>query len=399
MSEHFSPDQFSVAAERQQELRRLKRIGIIVALIALAVVVIGIASRTIAIHRLSREAVSAEVPTVNYVHPLGDAAASDVVLPGTVQAWNSAAIYARTNGYLRKWLADIGDHVRAGQPLAILDAPDLDQQLAQAQADYQTALAQEALARTTAQRWSTMVKADAVSQQEADEKAGDFKAKSAVANASLANVKRLQALSGFTRLTAPFAGTVTSRSAQIGALVVSGTAAAQPLFTVSDVHRMRIYVRVPQGYSAQIHPGIHATMTLPEYPRRTFDVVLARSAGAVDSASGAVLVELQTDNADGALKPGAFAQVSFSIGAAAGTVRIPSSALIFGENGTTVAIVDRQGRVAIKPVVIARDLGKQLEISKGLRPSDRVIDTPPDAIQTGDRVHAVPEPRAPDAKA
>lgn len=400
MSEHFPPEQFSPAHDRDDaELRRLKRAGIIAGIIALIVVVFGIATRVLNDRRLASEAVQAAVQTVNFVHPTGGGATSDLLLPGTIEAWNSAAIYARTNGYLRRWLVDIGDHVRAGQPLAILDAPDLDQQLAQAKADYQTTLAQQALAGTTATRWATMLKADAVSQQEADEKASDFRAKTAVANASLANVKRLEALEGFTRLTAPFAGTVTSRSAEIGALVVSGTAAAQPLFTVSDVHRMRIYVRVPQAYSAQLHPGIHATLKLPEYPGRGFDAVLVRSAGAVDKASGAVLVELQADNADGALKPGAFAQVSFPIGSKAGTVRIPASALIFGGNGTTVAVVERDGRVAIRPVTIARDLGKQLEISSGLKPADRVIDTPPDAIQAGDRVKAVPEAAAPGGKA
>jgi RND family efflux transporter MFP subunit len=398
MSEHFTPDQFVPVDEPPDDLRRLKRIGIIAGIVALLVAAIGIGSRIIAGHRLADEAAQASVLSVNYVHPIGGSASNDVVLPGTIQAWNSAAIYARTQGYLRRWLADIGDRVSAGQSLAILDAPDLDQQLAQAQADYQTTLAQQALARTTAGRWATMLKSDAVSQQEADEKAGDYKAKSAVANASLANVKRLEALEGFTRLTAPFAGTVTSRSAEIGALVVSGNSAAQPLFTVSDVHRVRIYVHVPQGYSAQIGPGIHARLTLPEYPGRVFDALLVRSAGAVDNASGAVLVELQTDNPDGALKPGAFAQVTFPIGSQPGTVRIPSSALIFTGSGTTVAVVDAQGKVAIRPVTIARDLGKQLEISAGITAADRVIDTPPDAIETGDAVKALPEPNAPDAK-
>jgi RND family efflux transporter MFP subunit len=398
MSEHVPPERFSAAADRQHDLLGLKRFGIIAALVALAIAVIGIATRSISRHRLTTETAEAVVPTVGYVRPITGGASSTVVLPGTIQAWNSAAIYARTNGYLRKWLADIGDKVRTGQSLAILDAPDLDQQLAQARADYQTTLAQQGLAGTTAKRWSTMLAADAVSQQEADEKAADFKARTAVANASLANVKRLEALQGFTRLTAPFGGTVTSRSAEIGALVVSGNAAAQPLFTVSDMHRVRIYVRVPQGFSAQIHPGMHATMTLPEYAGRTFDAVLTRSAGAVDNNSGAVLVELQTNNPGEELKPGAFAQVSFPIGSAGGTMRIPSSALIFGGNGTTVAVVDPQGRVQIKPVAIARDLGKQLEISSGIAPSDRVINTPPDAIQTGDHVHAIPEPRVPDAK-
>ncbi|SFR82270.1 efflux RND transporter periplasmic adaptor subunit [Sphingomonas jatrophae] len=377
----------------RRELRGLKRIGLGVGIAALAIAGWGIASRYSNDRHLAGEAAQAGTMTVAYVLPETAGAHSDLVLPGAIQAYNSAAIYARTNGYLRRWLADIGDHVRAGQPLAILDAPDLDQQLAQARADYQTTLAQQALAGTTSKRWANLLKADAVSQQEADERAADYRARTAVANASLANVRRLEALKGFTQLRAPFAGIVTSRSAQIGALVVSGTSAAQPLFTVSDAHRVRIYVRVPQGYSGQIHKGMHAALTLPEYPGRAFDAVLTRSAGAVDNASGAMLVELQTGNGDGALKPGAFAQVSFPLAAQAGTLRIPSSALMFGGDGTSVATVDAGGRVTIKRVTIARDLGRQIEVGSGLTPRDRVIDMPPDAVQTGDRVQAAPAPK------
>jgi len=400
MSEHFSPDEFRTTPDaHRRETRRLRRIGIGAGVLALAVAAIGIGTRTLSDRHLADETAGAGVPTVNYVLPDTKAQTSNLALPGQVQAWNSAAIYARTNGYVRRWLADIGDRVGAGQALAVLDAPDLDQQLAQARADYQTTLAQQSLAGTTARRWATLLRSDAVSQQEADEKAGDFKAKSAVANASLANVRRLQALQGFTQLRAPFAGTVTSRSAQIGALVVSGNSAATPLFTVSDMHRIRIYVRVPQNYLGQIHKGMHGTLSLPEYPGRAFDAVLVRSAGAVDNTSGAMLVELQSDNGDGALKPGAFAQVSLPLAGASGAMRIPSSALIFAGNGTTVAVVDTQGRVTMKPVTIARDLGRLLEIATGLNATDHVIDTPPDAIQTGDVVHAVPAPKSANAKA
>lgn len=370
--------------ERQQ--RTLKRFGIGAGLVAVALVGVGVVSRSRADHALAETASTASTLTVSVIHPAKPNEGGDLTLPGTIQALNSAAIYARTSGYVNRWLADIGDRVSAGQALAILDAPDLDQQLAQARADYQTTLAQESLARTTSVRWAGLRKADAVSQQEADEKAGDYKAKIAVANASMANVKRLQALKGFTVLRAPFAGIVSSRSAQIGALVISGTAAAQPLFTISDVRRMRIYVRVPQTYSGQVHEGMAVKMTLPEYPGRTFTATLTRSAGAVDNASGAVLVEVQTANPGGDLKPGAFAQVSFPLNADRAALRIPSSALIFGADGTSVATVDAAGKVAIKKIVIARDLGKEIEVAQGLNASDQVVDTPPDAIQAGDQV-------------
>ena len=367
--------------------RTLKRVGIGGAIVALLIVAGGTASRLGATNDLRDIAAEAAVPTVAVVLPQAGAGSSDLILPGNVQAYNSAAIYARTNGYVRRWLADIGDNVRAGQPLAVLDAPEVDQQLAQAQADYQTALANQKLAGTTATRWNALLAEAAVSRQEADEKAGDLAARSALSNAALANVKRLRALQGFTRLAAPFDGVVTSRAAQIGALVVAGNAASQPLFTVSDVHRVRIYVRVPQAYSAQVKPGMTAALTLPEYPGRSFSAALTRSAGAVDAQSGAVLVELQADNPDRALKPGAFAQVRFDVGAGIGnSLTLPGSAILYGKDGPTVAVVGANNRVTVRPVTIARDEGATVVISGGVSRGERVIDTPPDAIQTGDQV-------------
>ena len=363
----------------------LRRIGIGAAIVAVAVVAIGVTTRIAATSHLRDVARESATPIVAVVTPTVDGEGMALVLPGNVQAFNSAAIYARTNGYVRRWLSDIGDHVRAGQTLAILDAPEVDQQLAQARADYQTALANQRLAATTATRWNALLGKDAVSRQEADEKSGDLAARSALANAALANVRRFQALQGFTRLTAPFDGVVTSRSAQIGQLVVAGNAASQPLFTVSDVHSVRIYVRVPQGNSAQVTPGMAAMLSLPEYPGRSFPATLIRSAQAVDAQSGAVLVELGAANPDGALKPGAFAQVRFKAGAGSG-LTLPGSAILYGNDGPSVATVDAGGRVTVKPVTIARDDGKTINISAGLHPGDQVIDTPPDAIRSGDHV-------------
>ncbi|GAC1612772.1 MAG: efflux RND transporter periplasmic adaptor subunit [Novosphingobium sp.] len=367
--------------------RTLKRVGLGAAAVALLIVVVGTAERISATSRLRDIAADASIPTVSVVSPKPGGAGGALSLPGNVQAFSSASIYARTTGYVRERLADIGDHVRAGQVLAVLDAPEVDQQLAQAQADYQTALANQRLSGTTARRWASMLKQDAVSQQEADEKAGDLAAKSALANASLANVRRLRALQGFTRITAPFAGVVTSRSAQTGALVVSGNAAAQPLFTVSSTQRMRIYVRVPQSYSAQLHPGLTAALTLPEYPGKTFPATLTRSSGAVDTQSGAVLVMLESANLDGALKPGAFAQVAFTLAPDAGSsLSLPGSAILYGSAGPSVALVDQQGMVTVRPITIVRDEGARVVVSGGIRPSDRVIDNPPDSTHTGLRV-------------
>lgn len=382
----------------------LKYVGIGAVTIALAVVAFGVVTRSLADADLAQTAADAAIPTVAVLQlgapPTGDAKAkgstadSGLVLPGNVQAYNAAPIFARTNGYVRRWLVDIGDSVKAGQTLAILDAPELDQQLAQARAAYQSALAEQKLAQSTSTRWSAMLAKDAVSKQEADEKAGDFAAKSAVTNAEAANVKRLVALQGFTRLTAPFAGVVTSRSAQIGALVVSGNAAAQPLFTIADVERMRIYVRVPQGASSEIRPGLGATMTLPEYPGRRFQAVLTRSASAVDTQSGTVLIELQAANPDRALKPGAFAQVTLPIGSGTNALRVPSSAILFREEGPAIGYVDPKGKVTVVPVGLGRDEGQTVEVTSGLKGNERVIVTPPDALTTGDVVR-VESGRAP----
>jgi len=364
----------------------LKRTGIIAAVAAIAVVGIGIGTRVHSQAQLATWTHDQSTPTVNVIHTKPSAATTALTLPATLQALQSAPIYARTSGYMRKWFVDIGDNVGRGQLLAVIDAPEVDQQLAAARADLQTARANQQLAATTATRWQSMLGKDAVSKQETDEKVGDLAAKSAVANAARANVSRLQYQQGFTRLTAPFAGVVTTRSTDIGALVTAGSAASAPLFTVSDVSKIRAFVKVPQAYSAQVRPGMEVQLTLPEYPGRTFNAVMTRSAGAVDTGSGTVLVELLADNSDRALKPGAYSQATFPIGGAGNAVELPASAMIIGKNGTQVAVLDAGGKVRLKTVTIGRDLGDRVQISAGLTPADQVIDNPPDSIQSGDKV-------------
>lgn len=366
--------------------RRLKLGGVVAAVVAIGVVGAGIAARKHDEHSLANWTEAQALPTVSIIHATRSEGSGSLTLPANLQALNSAPIFARTTGYVRRWLVDLGDPVRRGQTLAILDAPDVDQQLAAAQADLQTARANEALASSTAKRWSAMLAKDAVSKQETDEKLGDLAAKTAVTNAARANVARLRTLTGFTRLVAPFDGVVTSRSTQVGALVTAGNAGAQPLFTVSDVSRMRAYVRVPQAYSAQVHPGMQVSLALPEYPGRSFQATLTRTAGAVDPSSGTVLVELQAPNGDRALKPGAYAQASFPLAGTGNAVTLPPSALIVGDKGTQVALLGPGNKAVLRTVTIARDLGKTVEIGAGLSPSDRVIDNPPDSLQTGDAV-------------
>ena len=370
----------------QVDNRLLKIIGIVVVIVALLAVVWGILSRRHSEHKLADWTQDQSVQTVTVVQPKGEPTSNALVLPGNVQALNSAPIYARTNGYIRKWFVDIGASVKRGQLLATIDAPEVDQQLVAARADLETARANQNLSQTTATRWTTLLGKDAVSKQESDEKQGDLAAKKALTNAAAANVGRLNALTGFTRIEAPFAGTITSRSTQVGQLVTAGSAAAQPLFTVSDVSRMRIYVRVPQAYSAEIHPGLHAALTLPEYPGRTFDAVLTRTADSVDQQSGTVLVELQAANPDGALKPGAYAQVRFPITGTTGSVVIPASAVLYRSDGTLVAVAGPGNKVQMHPIKIGRDSGDTLEVLAGLARTDRVIDSPPDAIANGDPV-------------
>lgn len=372
---------------------RLKIAAAVAGVAAIGIVATGIVIRASSERSLAAWTQEQAVPTVSVIHPQVAAASDALRLPANLQALNSAPIYARTTGYVQRWLVDLGDTVRRGQVLAILDAPDVEQQLAAARADLQTARANQRLAQTTATRWSAMLAKDAVSKQEADEKQGDLAAKSALTNAARANVARLQALTGFTRLVAPFDGVVTSRATQIGALVVAGNASSTPLFTVADVSRIRAYVKVPQAYSTQIHPGMEVALTLPEYPDRTFKALLTRTADAIDPASGTVLVEVQAANGDRALKPGSYAQASFPLKGAGNAVTLPPSTLIIGSNGTQVAVLGRDGKAQLRTITLGRDEGKVVEVIAGLAPGDRVIDNPPDSLQTGDRVKVIADAR------
>lgn len=353
------------------------------------IVVAGTLTRLHDRHRLHGENVAALIPAVTVVHP-GGHAVDTLVLPAILQAWYSAPVYARTSGYLRQWYVDIGQKVTAGQLLAEIDTPDVDLQLAGARAALGTRTAQRDLARITSRRWDRLNALNAVSQQETDERRGNLAASEATRHESAADVERLETLSGFKRIIAPFAGVVTSRATDIGALIVAGTAASQPLFTVSDVTRLRLYVRVPQAYAARMHDGFAARFTVPDYGTRPFDARLIHSADAVDSQSGTMLVQLVYDNAANLLKPGAYAQVTFRFDGpgpqAPPAVRIPASSLLFRREGTGVALVDGSDHVRIRPISIVTDFGTELEVT-GLSAQDRVITNPPDDIGDGDPVH------------
>ena len=375
--------------------RRLKLIGGIALAAAMVTVAFGVINRVQADQRLRTWTDARAAPVVHVIRVMGDTDTGALVLPGAIQAFNDAPIHARVSVYLKQWYADIGTQVKAGQVLAEIDTPDLDQQLAQAKADLGTAVANEHLSQITAQRWAGLLAQDAVSRQDADNRNGDLEAKTALVASAQANVHRLEVLESFKHITAPFDGTVTTRSTDIGALISVGGVTDTPLFTVSDEKRLRIYVQVPQSYSADIKPGMTATFTVPEYPRRTFTAQLAATADAVTPTTGAQTIQLQIDNSDKALKPGDYAQVHFTLPADHGAIRAPASALMFRDTGMSVAVIGGDGRVVIKPVTIGRDLGATVEIASGLNPSDRIIDNPPDSLRPGDQVQVAANEAAP----
>ena len=360
--------------------------------VAIAVLVVGggIASRAANSKRLSQWTAANAQPVVTVTQPQPANGSAVLALPGRLEAYSRAPIYARVPGYLKSWKVDIGASVQAGQLLAEIEAPDLDQQLSQALADLLTARANAALASTTAKRWQDLVKSDAVSLQDVDMKNGDLAAKTAIVKATKANVDRLEVMEGFKRITAPFDGIVTARATDVGALINAGSGKGLELFVISDTHKLRLYVSVPQNYAAQITAGTQAQMTVPERPGRTFTATVETTSQSVDPSSGSTLVELAVDNASGQLVPGAFANVRFALPLTSASLSVPASALIFDSRGARVATLGADNRVVLEPVTIARDLGTVIEISSGLAATDRVIDSPPDGIGKGDQVRIAP---------
>jgi RND family efflux transporter MFP subunit len=373
-------------AGKQLSLRRLKRIGVIIGIAAVALAALGIGTRMMDQASLAKVTQAEATPTVAIVSPQRGTKDQTLTLPGDIQAYYEAPIYARVSGYLREWKEDIGAHVKAGQLLGEIDTPDLDQQLNQARADLSAAQSVESLAAVTSMRWQSLVKKDAVSQQDADEKATDAHSKHAAVQAAEANVQRLMALEDFKRIAAPFDGIVTARETDVGALINAGSGQGPELFRVADIHKMRIYVRVPQALSGDLTAGQTAELSLPQYPNHPIQATLVTTAHAINQSSRTLLVELQADNPNGDLQPGTFAEVHFKLPDSPDTLRLPTSALLFREDGLKVATLGPDDRIALKPVTIGRDLGTEVEIASGLTPADRVVDSPSDSIAQGDLV-------------
>lgn len=376
---HVNPTEFR---------RKLVKVSVIIGVVGLVLAGIGIFQRSNATAELAKIASQSAIPTVSVINAALSDDASALVLPGNLEPLNSASIYAQTNGYIKEWLVDIGDAVKKGQVLAILDAPELLHQLAQVKADYATALAEQNNAQSMADRANSLMKMNsaAISREMVEQRSREAEAKTAATAAARANVNRLESLQAFTKLTAPFDGQVTSRSAQVGELVVAGNSNAQPLFTISDTHLMRVFVRVPQNYAAQMQTSQQAELVLPEHNGKTFPAAVTRSAHAVDVASGSVLVELQANNDNGKLMPGAYAQVSFKLATTKDHIRIPGSAILYRDKQPAIATIDDNNIVTLKPITIGRDEGTTVEVVAGIRVNDRIITTPPDAIRSGDEV-------------
>src|SRR5882757_1035847 len=366
-------------------LRRLL-VGIIAVIAAGAIAANGLVSRARGKQNLVQWTNAQAIPSVVLAKLVHGDATQPVILPGTIQPYNKAAIYARVSGYLKSWEQDIGARVTAGQVLATIEAPDLDQQLAQARATLASAKANYGIAATTANRYGILIEKQVVSQQIADQTGADAAAKKAVVDANDASVRQLEAMQSFKQIVAPFDGVVTARNTNIGALISAGSTAGLEMFEVSDLHRVRIYVQVPQAFSAGLLPGLKATFEMPQYPGRKFDATLVTTANAVNTASRSLLVELQADNSDGTLVGGAYCRVDFQIPGEPNMVRIPATALMPVNRGVQIAVLGEGDKVVLKSIQLGRDFGDSVEVTAGLASQDRVIDSPPETLQSGDTV-------------
>jgi RND family efflux transporter MFP subunit len=357
----------------------------LVALFTVAVVLAawGEIDRVIARNSLAKESAVDVLPTVVTVKPNRTDLGEELILPGTVQAFIEAPIYARTNGYLKAWHTDIGSPVKKGQLLAEIETPEVDQQLTQAVADLATARANEALSQTTNTRWKELLKTESVSQQDADEKAGDAAAKRAAAEAAAANVSRLRELESFKRVVAPVDGVITARNTDIGALINAGQSAGSELFRLADTQKLRIYVQVPEPYAAAAKPGLGAELSFSEQRGRAYTATVVRTSNALDPALRTLQVELELDNSQGELFPGAYAEVHFKLAGNAQSLRLPATTVLFRAAGLQVAVVDAHQRIQLKSIVEGRDFGSTIEVLSGLNAEDAVVINPPDSIIDG----------------
>ena len=372
--------------------RRLRLAGLGFTVLIAVVLLYGFVSRAADNSRLHDLTEEEAVPNVAVAAPASAENLSGLELPGRLEAYIRAPIYARVPGYLKTWTHDIGSRVKAGEVLAQIDTPDLDQQLMQARAALTVARANAKLSEITAKRWQSLASTDAVAKQDVDQRTFTYDANMAQVKAAQANVDQLVALEGFKRLVAPFDGIVTARETDIGQLINVGSTGGAELFVVSETQKLRVYVNVPQNYVPSVPDGTRATIRVPEHADKTYSGIVEASAQSVNPGSGTTLMQIIVDNSAGELMAGDYASIRLDAAAPANVLTVPSSALIFDAKGLSIATVRADNRVVVKPVTIARDLGSVIEIATGLAPGDRVIQNPPDGIGANDLVRVVGPP-------
>jgi RND family efflux transporter MFP subunit len=367
----------------------------VVAIVLVVVIALGIASRAAAERNLEKRTAAAAIPTVNVIHPSAAPLSPEISLPGNTQAYMDTPIYARTSGYLKRWYFDIGARVRKGQLMAIIETPELDQQLQVAEADLKSAQANLDLANTTAARYLNLLKTNSVSKQETDQATGDAAAKKAAVDAAMANVRRLQQLQSFESVYAPFDGIVTVRNTDVGALIAAGSSSTpKELFHLAAIDKIRVYVPVPEAYVGDIRNGGKAALTLDQYPGQAFEGTITRNSSMIDAASRTLNVEVDVDNPKGLLLPGAYVFVHFKVPERIANLTIPSNTLLFRREGLRVGVV-RDGEVALVPITITHDAGQVVEVAASdLKPSDEVILDPSDSLTEGQQVHVSQQKQA-----
>lgn len=375
-----------MSPEHTPSRKRLMLLGIGGLTLAALLVANGLAARTRHEQAVTAWTETAAVPQVLVLQPQQNVLGDTLRLPAHLEAWSKAPIHARVSGYLKDWTQDIGAKVTAGQVLAHIDSPDLDQQVAQTRARMIQEQANARLAQTTAERWQNLLTSHSVSRQEVDEKRSNAAAAKANAEAAGADYARLSALEDYKTIRAPFAGTITARHTDIGQLIKADNDSDPELFDLADTHKLRLYVPIPQNYASVIHPGLVAQLTVPEHPGQHFSAQLVGDSTAIDPRSGTLLAQFVAANPEGALMPGDYAEATLAIPADTHGVSIPASALIFRAAGTQVALIDSARHVHLRSIHIGLDLGERLVIDQGLTPVDQVIDNPPDALREGDQV-------------
>jgi RND family efflux transporter MFP subunit len=348
---------------------------------------------------LAQQTEQTAVPFVSVIHGTPIDTNSEMVLPGSLKPDVESPIYARTNGYLKKWYKDIGSHVEKGEILAEIDTPEIDQQLAQSRADMVTAQANLSLSKLTATRYQELIKTDSVSRQDLDNANGDFAAKQAMVQSADANVKRLEELESFKRVYAPFTGIITQRNVDPGTLINAGNggSATKEMFDLAQIDPMRVFVAVPQSYSPSIHSGLKACLTLSELAQKNFCGQVVRTANSIDPGTRTLLTEVDVPNPSGTLLPGAYAEVHFDVKVAAQRLSLPINAILFRPDGSMAAVVGPDNRINLKKITVGRDFGNSLEILEGVDSSDRIVINPPDALEQGEVVNIAAQTAAPAA--